>query len=45
MDRGRKWLFGLNWFRGQEAKETGLESMAEQLEMLSKIDWSRYRSG
>ncbi len=45
MDRGRKGLFGLAWFRGREAKDAWLETVAEQLETLSKIDWSRYRSG
>ena len=44
MDRIRRRLFGFTWDRGQKDEDTGLETMAEQLEMLSKIDWSRYRS-
>jgi len=43
MGRRRKRLFGLTWGRGQKDEDTGLETMAEQLEMLSKIDWSMYR--
>jgi hypothetical protein len=43
MDRTRKRLIGLDWEKGQRARDKGLEIIAEQLETLSKIDWSQFR--
>jgi hypothetical protein len=45
VDLGRKRSVGPEWDAGQGAEDTGLEIIAEQLETLSKIDWSRYRGG
>ena len=45
LDRARKRSIGLDWEKGQKAGDEGLEIIAEQLETLSKIDWSQFRGG
>ncbi len=41
--RSSKRVSGFGARRSREAQDADLEVIAEQLEILSKIDWSRYR--